>query len=392
MPEGLVRSGDFRNGTPIILPHQFGNPVGGSSEPFGSPQPQSNIRMAGNPVRWLPSPAHFGNQVSFLTQVVPPSVVIAPGKTGTVNINVTNLLGTNSVELTSFGEPAGVTVTFAPNPDTGTAVATITVASSVPGGRYTITVVGTVTSPNIEYTQLHLVVAAGGSAPPPPTPPTFIASIAAFSTAFGGTNSTTGAAGGASSIDTTGATLFVAFIRAHANDTSVTVTDSQNNTWSLGPISTPNFVPQARLAWVSNPITSTAHQFHTNGSDNENAVEVFAFSSSAGTWVMDTHAESTGSVSGAAVTTDSITPSSAGEVIVAGTSSNQGAAPATVNNGFNGGQGVPPGSALSQLQNGNCESGSSAYLIDSSAAPINVTITSSANTDWSWAIASFSKS
>jgi hypothetical protein len=160
MPLGIVRSGDFRNGTPIVLPHDFGNDVAGANEPFGSPQPQSNTDMSSNVVNWVPSPAHFGNQVSFSTQSVPPVVVIAQGSTGTVDINLTNLLGSNSATLTYYGEPANVTIAFGTNPDTGTSVATITVGSSVPVGRYTITIVATVSSPNIEYTQIHLVVVA----------------------------------------------------------------------------------------------------------------------------------------------------------------------------------------------------------------------------------------
>lgn len=163
MPEGLVRSGDFRNGTPIVLPHQFGNSVAGPNEPFGNTESQSNPRMAGNPVDWTPSPAHFGNQVSFLLQTVPPVVVIAPGATGTINLNLTNLFGSNSATATYFGEPSGVSLAFAPNPDTSTSVVTVTVGAGVADGKYTITIVGTVVSPNIEYVQLHLVVASAGA-------------------------------------------------------------------------------------------------------------------------------------------------------------------------------------------------------------------------------------
>jgi hypothetical protein len=158
MPAGLVRSGDFRNGTPVVLPHNFGNDVAGANEPFGNVIPQSNPRMAGNPVDWLPSPEHFGNQVSFSLQTVPSVIIVAPGSTGTTDINLTNLLGTNSAELTYFGEPAGVTISFGTNPDTNSSVATVTVPSDIPAGKYTITIVGTVDSPNIEYVQLYLVV------------------------------------------------------------------------------------------------------------------------------------------------------------------------------------------------------------------------------------------
>lgn len=166
MPCGLVRSGDYREGTPITLPHQFGNTVAGANQPFGNVNPQSNPSLDSNPVTWTPSPAHFGNQVGFLLQCVPPVVVIAPGADGSVNIVLTALLGQpDSMTLTYADAPTGVTVSFAPNPDTGTTVATIVVASSVPPGRYTILVIGT-SGTEVDGVNIQLVVAtAGGSGP-----------------------------------------------------------------------------------------------------------------------------------------------------------------------------------------------------------------------------------
>ena len=160
MPHGLVRSGDNRKGNPITwLPtaSHFGNLVGGP-EPFGSPQPQSNSSMFENLVTWTPNSAVFGNQVSFSLQTVPPVVVIAQNSTGTTDINLTNLLGSNSATLTYYGAPAGVSVAFGTNPDTGLSIATITVGANVPIGRYTITVVGTVSGTNVETTNIQLVV------------------------------------------------------------------------------------------------------------------------------------------------------------------------------------------------------------------------------------------
>jgi len=58
MPDGLVRTGDFRNGTPITLPHDFGNDVD-----WQTPDPAE----FGNPVDWQPSPEHFGNPVTWQT-------------------------------------------------------------------------------------------------------------------------------------------------------------------------------------------------------------------------------------------------------------------------------------------------------------------------------------
>jgi hypothetical protein len=157
MPRGLVRSGDFRKGTPLILPHVFGNPVI-LPEPFEGIQPQSNASLNSNLVTWVPNPVHFGNSVDLSLQTVPPVVIVAPGGTGTTNINITQLLGAPTPTLTYSGAPAGVTLTFVPNPDTGTSVCTITVGTSVPVGKYTITIIGT-SGTEVNSTNLHLVVA-----------------------------------------------------------------------------------------------------------------------------------------------------------------------------------------------------------------------------------------
>jgi hypothetical protein len=63
MPEGLVRPGDFRNGTPVTLPINFGTPI---TEPhsFGNPVPPTDATFNSNPVTWVPSPAHFGNIIT----------------------------------------------------------------------------------------------------------------------------------------------------------------------------------------------------------------------------------------------------------------------------------------------------------------------------------------
>ena len=64
MPLGLDRSGDFRHGNPVTLPHNFGNAV---TEPknFGNVEPQADATKNSNPVTWTPSPTHFGNPVTL---------------------------------------------------------------------------------------------------------------------------------------------------------------------------------------------------------------------------------------------------------------------------------------------------------------------------------------
>jgi hypothetical protein len=160
MALGKVNSGDYRNGTPITAGHVFGTPVT-LPEPRGNVEPQSNSSLNSNPVTWIPAPSYFGNTVDLSLQTVGPIVVVAPGGTGTTNINLTQLLGAPTPTLTYSGAPAGVTLAFAPNPDTGTSVCTVTVSSSVPVGKYTITIIGTVGT-EINYTNLHLVVSGTG--------------------------------------------------------------------------------------------------------------------------------------------------------------------------------------------------------------------------------------
>jgi len=162
---GKVNSGDFRNGTPIILPHQFGNPVS-SPEPFGNVIPQANSSLNSNPVTWTPSATHFGNTVEFSLQSVPPIIIIEQGDSAAVNINLTQLLDSPTATLTFSGAPTGVTISFAPTPDTGTSVATITVGATVPVGKYTIEVDGAGAS-ETNRTNIHLVVVGvdiGGNA------------------------------------------------------------------------------------------------------------------------------------------------------------------------------------------------------------------------------------
>jgi len=140
----------------MILPHQFGTPVA-KPEPQGNVIPQSNATLDSNPVTWVPSPSHFGNQVGFSLQSVPPIVIIEQGGTGSTNIVLTALLGAPSATLTYSGAPVGVTITFTTNPETSQSTAEITVGATVTVGKYTITVTGT-SGTETENTNIHLVV------------------------------------------------------------------------------------------------------------------------------------------------------------------------------------------------------------------------------------------
>lgn len=68
MPLGLNRTDanssgtSFKNGTPVTLPLNVGNPAPPAS--FGNPIPSSGTEQ--NTVTWLPSPSHFGTLIGSL--------------------------------------------------------------------------------------------------------------------------------------------------------------------------------------------------------------------------------------------------------------------------------------------------------------------------------------
>ena len=163
--------------------------------------------------------------------------------------------------------------------------------------------------------------------------PTFIASIE-FALNI---NSTTGSMGGASSIDTTGATLLVAILKGAHNPTinPSNVSDSAGNRWLVG--TTYHAIGQFEadteicVAYVVNPITSTAHTFGTNLFDG--GADFFAFRG-ATNWTLDVEAGFSTAITESTIVTDSITPSTPHSVIVAGIVSNDlVAVTGTVNNG-----------------------------------------------------------
>lgn len=70
MPLGLNRNGDYRNGNPVTLPHEFGNVVDWTPDPARFGNPINEPKDFGNKVTWpTPDPAHFGNKVGGVPAV-----------------------------------------------------------------------------------------------------------------------------------------------------------------------------------------------------------------------------------------------------------------------------------------------------------------------------------
>jgi hypothetical protein len=59
---GLVRSGDYRHGSPASLPVTFGQPV---TLPVSFGHIVATPLSVGNPVTWAPTSNHFGNPVTL---------------------------------------------------------------------------------------------------------------------------------------------------------------------------------------------------------------------------------------------------------------------------------------------------------------------------------------
>ena len=92
MPDGLVRTGDFRQGSPITLPHDFGNDVTWqvpNPEHFGNPV--NEPVNFGNPVTWQPTPSHFGNVITPATTLLATPVATPTGGsyTGAQSVTLT---------------------------------------------------------------------------------------------------------------------------------------------------------------------------------------------------------------------------------------------------------------------------------------------------------------
>jgi hypothetical protein len=305
---------------------------------------------------------HFAQGGEIIPSVV--SITISP-TTASVSVNGTQdfiytLNGTPTLDVvwsTSGGSVTQSGVYTAPNA----------------AGNYTVTVTS-VDDPSASASATVAVAALPAIS--------FLASTEAAN----GINSTTGTSGGNPTINTTGATAIFALIRS--KDLAPTMADSASNTWSYLTAGT-GTDSNCRVAYVFNPTTSATHTFTPSGTDV--AADIFAFTTTGGSWSFDTQNASTSVQSGTVVTTGTVTPSVIGEVIIAGITSNGSVVTGTVNNGFSGGiTGQPTDVAMPQNFNDSPEVGVGAYLIDPADAAISATFSvTEPNGDWAWCVAAF---
>ncbi len=185
------------------------------------------------------------------------------------------------------------------------------------------------------------------------------------------------------SIDTTGATLIVICMASYGASAVPTVSDSKSNTWITRTSYTPGGdTTRHTIAYCENPTVGSGHTFTLSGSGIYPAAEVRAFS---GTLTASSYDTENGTSTSSGVTSQavgSVTPAANGEVLVAGWSLYGGITSPSVNSGFTLGTGVAYGAGSNfGLQ--------SAYLIQTSAAAVNPTLSWTSSVKSASSIATF---
>jgi hypothetical protein len=324
------------------------------------------------------APSYSGSAAYIITQATPTFSPIAGSYTGSQSVTITSS-GADTIYYTTDGS-------------------TPTISSSVYTVPITVSASETVKALAVKAGALPSAIGSAAYIITYLQAPVFVASIGVVNsaaTAAPNNDSITGATGGAHTIDTTGATLLVAFVRAGGSpgyppttplDSATAGGATGYNTWTLAG-STGTATAACAIYYCISPSTSTTHWFDNAG--HYGAMEVYAFSG-VGTWSVDVAPVFAGSYGSSPFTIASINPAQNNEVIIAGFTSNELNCTSTVNDSFSGGQGVSAGVALAQNINTVGEVGASAYLIDSSHSAIGPTFTSSPyNTDTVTSIVAF---
>lgn len=136
--------------------------------------------------------------------------------------------------------------------------------------------------------------------------------LVATAQAAGPTGGTSGA------INTTGATLLVAFVSGNGTEvnTVAAVSDSKGNTWTARPASSSSNTPAGKLFYVANPTVGTGHTFTLSGANIYASVEVAAFSGVTTTSPFDGVENGISGGSTSPRQTGSITPSADNELVI----------------------------------------------------------------------------
>jgi hypothetical protein len=258
MPCGLDRSGDFRNGTPVTKPHDFGNDVTWqvpNPEHFGNPinEPVN----FGNPVTWQPTPSHFGNVITPATTLLATPVATPTGGSYT---------GAQSVTLTTDpNATATYYTTDGSTPTTGSTLYTGAI-TTVGSGTEVIKAFSRGTgaySDSAIMTDIYVITAAG---------PMLIAHAAAGGVGYPPSSTT-------AAIDTRLANFIV--IAAGVDTYTAadnTISDSEHNIWTHIPGTTNIGNGSPEFYYCVNPNVSSTHTFTNTTTQYCTSIAVQAWS------------------------------------------------------------------------------------------------------------------
>jgi hypothetical protein len=332
MPRGLNRSGDFRNGSPvttpidfgtdITLPHDFGNDV-----TWPTPDPAH----FGNAVTWLPNPAHFGN---IITPPYP-----APTFTSATPNHGPAAGGTSVAIVGSGFSVPGLEVLIGGAPCTSVVASDDThLTCDSPAGS--------IGSTDIE------ILTDGGSVD---TPAAWTYDAAAFTFVTSGSIDSSGT--NPVILDTTGATLLLAVV-AESGTTPVLV-DSNSNTWNYLTVQTASGV-QTSIAYAFAPVVGASHSFSLSSTC---VGFVYAFGGPATTSACFLDQNGT-TVTSANPQPGSVTPASGGVILSGIVGVLNDTSSATINDSFTG--------LLKRFSN---LQGAAAYLLTTDTTPVSPTWT-----------------
>lgn len=252
MPRGLNRSGDFRNGSPVTTPIDFGNDITlphdfGNDVTWPTPDPAH----FGNAVTWLPDPAHFGNKIQ------PPF----PAPTFTsATPNHGPIAGGTSVAIVGSGFSAtGLEVLIGGAPCTS-------VVASDDNNLTCNSPAGSVGSTDIE------ILTDGGSVDTPNAWTYDAPAIALVDHSITTGTSFNSAGITTTAINSTGASVLVLGINGYgatSNQTNnaITITDSKGNTYLYVPNGNTTPSPGLAIFYCPNPVTGAGHTVQVQMSD-----------------------------------------------------------------------------------------------------------------------------
>jgi hypothetical protein len=191
-----------------------------------------------------------------------------------------------------------------------------------------------------------------------------------------GNSVTTGA------IDTTGADLLILQLESFLSATEPTVSDSKGNTWTPLTAYGTGVNTRTRIFYSVNPTVGSGHTFTATGLSTFPSIVASAWSGADTATPFDQENGATIAASSTSAQTGSVTPSEDGELIIAawGHDSATTGTP-SVNGGFTLLEAAP--------NNGQAFGIAQAYLIQTSAAAANPTLSWTGGTAGSTAIATF---